>query len=63
MRTKLEIIERSLIPSNIAGSEFTLFAPTDLAFGRYTELEQIRPGTPGAQKIFYGKLLSLIELS
>ncbi|KAH3889506.1 periostin-like [Dreissena polymorpha] len=33
-------------------SEFTLFAPTDLAFGRYSELSNIRPDTPNAAMIY-----------
>ncbi|WAQ98219.1 POSTN-like protein [Mya arenaria] len=34
-------------------TEFTLFAPTNLAFGRYSALNGIRPNMPNAQMIYH----------
>lgn len=36
----------------IETGEYTIFAPTDLAFGRYSHLNDIRQGTPNAASIY-----------
>jgi hypothetical protein len=43
----------------ILDGEYTLFAPTDLAFGRYSHLNDIHRDTPNAGKIYLGKYINI----